>query len=68
VGEHLADQLLLPLLVAGGGCFVTGRPSSHLETNAAVIRAFGAADVLIEPDESDPQRRYRVSVAPRGHG
>lgn len=63
VGEHLADQLLLPLVLAGGGGFVTGRPTSHLETNAAVIRAFGAADIDIRPDDSDPQRRYRVSVA-----
>ena len=61
VGEHLADQLLLPL-VMGGGSFVTGRPSTHLETNAAVIRAFGAAAIDISPDPGDPQRRYRVSV------
>ncbi|MBL8300926.1 MAG: RNA 3'-terminal phosphate cyclase [Rhodanobacteraceae bacterium] len=63
VGTHLADQLLLPLVLAGGGSYVTGRPSLHLETNAAVIRAFGAAEVEIRPDDSDPQRRYRVSVA-----
>lgn len=62
VGEHLADQLLLPLLLAGGGSFVTGRPNTHLETNAAVIRAFGAADITIAPDDSDPQRRYRVTL------
>lgn len=61
VGEHLADQLLLPLVLAGGS-FVTGRPSTHLETNAAVIRAFDAAAIDISPDDSDPQRRYRVRV------
>lgn len=63
VGEHLADQLLLPLVLAGGGSFVTGRPSQHLETNAEVIRAFGAADIDIRPDEGDPQRRWRVEVS-----
>jgi RNA 3'-terminal phosphate cyclase (ATP) len=61
VGEHLADQLLLPLVLSGGS-FVTGRPSTHLETNAAVIRAFDAAAIDISPDPGDPQRRYRVDV------
>jgi RNA 3'-terminal phosphate cyclase (ATP) len=39
VGEHLADQLLLPLAL-GGGRFRTVRPSSHAETAIAVIRQF----------------------------
>jgi RNA 3'-terminal phosphate cyclase (ATP) len=65
VGEYLADQLLLPMLLAGGGYFVTGRPSLHLETNAAVIQSFGRAQVRIEPDGGDPQRRYRVTLERR---
>lgn len=40
VGEHLADQLVLPLALAGSGSFSTGKPSSHLLTNLAVIGAF----------------------------
>jgi RNA 3'-terminal phosphate cyclase (ATP) len=40
VGEHLADQLLLPLAVAAGGRFRTLAPSDHAITNAAVIAAF----------------------------
>ena len=40
VGPHLADQLLLPLALAGGGSFVTGPPSRHARTNMAVIEAF----------------------------
>lgn len=40
VGEHLADQLLLPLAMAGGGCFTTTTASEHLETNARVIEKF----------------------------
>ncbi len=63
VGEHLSDQLLLPMLLGGGGTFVTGRPSTHLETNAAVISASGMGEVTIAPDEGDPQRRWRVTVA-----
>ena len=40
VGEHLADQLLLPLALAGGGAFTTTTPSGHLRTNAQVIEKF----------------------------
>lgn len=40
VGEHLADQLLLPLALAGGGAFTTVSASSHLLTNIAVIEKF----------------------------
>lgn len=62
VGEHLADQLLLPLWLAGGGEFVTCRPSTHLETNIAVMRAFGGVEITLEPDLQDPQRRWRVTL------
>ena len=40
VGEHLADQLLLPLALAGGGSFLTLAPSRHTRTNLEVIGAF----------------------------
>lgn len=40
VGEHLADQLVLPLALAGGGAFTTVRVSSHLQTHIAVIEKF----------------------------
>ena len=40
VGEHLADQLLLPLALAGGGCFSTLAPSRHATTNAQVLERF----------------------------
>jgi RNA 3'-terminal phosphate cyclase (ATP) len=58
VGEHLADQLLIPMAVGGGGEFTTVEPSSHTRTNAEVIRRFVAADVRIESDGS----RWRVRV------
>ena len=38
VGEHLADQLLVPLALAGGGRFRTSPLSSHTRTNASVIQ------------------------------
>lgn len=40
VGEHLADQLLLPLALAGGGALRTLRPTRHALTNIAVIERF----------------------------
>ncbi len=38
VCEHLADQLLLPFALAGGGRLRTVQPSLHSRTNADVIR------------------------------
>jgi len=40
VGECLADQLLLPLAMAGGGSFVTHSPTRHTTTNIDVIMRF----------------------------
>jgi RNA 3'-terminal phosphate cyclase (ATP) len=46
VGKYLADQLLLPLALAGSGSFITVEPSSHTLTNISVINAF--MDVTIQ--------------------
>ncbi len=43
VGEFLADQLLLPLALAGSGGFRTIRLSRHARTNIDVIHQFLAA-------------------------
>lgn len=40
VGEYLADQLLLPMALAGDGSFTTQTVSSHLATNIEVIKQF----------------------------
>lgn len=40
VGEFLADQLVLPLALAGRGSFTTTGLSSHLQTNMEMIRNF----------------------------
>jgi len=46
VGEHLADQLLLPLAVAGGGAFRAAHPLSlHATTNIATIAKFLAVPI-----------------------
>jgi RNA 3'-terminal phosphate cyclase (ATP) len=50
VGPHLADQLLLPIALAGGGTFRTGRLTPHAMTNIAVIRHFLDVPISEEPD------------------
>jgi RNA 3'-terminal phosphate cyclase (ATP) len=40
IGEHLADQLLIPLALAGSGSFVTLPLSLHSMTNMSVIEQF----------------------------
>jgi RNA 3'-terminal phosphate cyclase (ATP) len=40
VGEHLADQLLLLLAMAGRGSFSTMAPTLHTRTNSEVIAKF----------------------------
>ncbi|MCM8775408.1 MAG: RNA 3'-terminal phosphate cyclase, partial [Candidatus Omnitrophica bacterium] len=40
VGPHLADQLLIPLALAGGGSFLTSALTDHARTNIEVIQRF----------------------------
>lgn len=40
VGAHLADQLMLPMALAGGGAFTTSEVTQHALTNADVIARF----------------------------
>jgi RNA 3'-terminal phosphate cyclase (ATP) len=48
VGEHLADQLLIPLALCGGGAFATTRVSLHTETNIEIIRKFLNVDIAVK--------------------
>lgn len=48
VGEHLADQLMLPMAVAGGGCYTTETVSQHSMTNAEVIARFLPVKITFE--------------------
>jgi RNA 3'-terminal phosphate cyclase (ATP) len=45
VGRHLADQLLLPMALGGGGRFRTVKPSSHTTTHVALLRAFLGSEI-----------------------
>ena len=59
VGEHLADQLMLPMALAGGGAFTADTVSLHATTNAEVIARFLPVQFAFETGE----RRHTVSVA-----
>jgi RNA 3'-terminal phosphate cyclase (ATP) len=48
VGEHLADQLLLPMALGDGGKFVTATVTPHLRSNAAVIQRFTGRRIEID--------------------
>ncbi len=47
VGGYLADQLLVPMALAGGGAFRTLPPSRHTLTNIEVLKAFLDIDVTV---------------------
>ena len=61
VGEHLADQLLIPMALAKGGSFCTGMLSLHTQTNIEVIQKF--LDVEIATKQSN-DGMWRVDVRP----
>lgn len=49
VGRHLADQLLIPMVLAGGGTFRTLPPTLHTTTNVHVLKQFLDVDVTVAP-------------------
>lgn len=56
VGRHLADQLLIPFALAGGGSFRTLRPTLHTTTNAALCGRFLEHEIVIEREEGGAAR------------
>jgi RNA 3'-terminal phosphate cyclase (ATP) len=48
--EHLADQLLIPMALAGGGSFRTTKPSLHTTTTAEVIQRFLPVPIRIDQE------------------
>lgn len=49
VGEHLADQLLVPMAIAGQGSFTTLEPlSSHTTTNIETVKRFLDVEITVE--------------------
>jgi RNA 3'-terminal phosphate cyclase (ATP) len=60
VDHFLADQLLLYMAIANGGCFTTDRISAHTKTNMEVIKRFLPVDFIIEQQGEC----FRVSCQP----
>ncbi len=59
VGEYLADQLLLPMALAGRGSFTTLPPSRHTTTNIEIIRKF--LDIPINAEQIS-HRVWKIEV------
>jgi len=62
-GEHLTDQLLLPLSLAGGGSFTALKLSRHARTNMEVIRKFLPIDFETERASDHSLVRVKVPVS-----
>jgi RNA 3'-terminal phosphate cyclase (ATP) len=48
VGEHLADQIMLPMALAGGGRYSMEKVSQHARTNADIIMRFLPVRIAFE--------------------
>ena len=59
VGRYLADQLLIPMALAGGGKFRTLSPTKHTTTNVEIIKKF--LDVEIAVNEYD-QNQWEIEI------
>jgi RNA 3'-terminal phosphate cyclase (ATP) len=59
-GEHLADQLLLPLALTNGGVFTTLPLSRHARTNIETIGKFLSTKIRVS---NDTNRLCQVEVA-----
>ncbi len=56
VEEYLADQLLIPMWMAGEGRFSTTQPSLHCQTNMQVIKAITGCEFYVTPIGVDKQQ------------
>lgn len=59
VGQHLADQLLIPMALTGGGSFITCTPTTHTSTNIEVIQLF--LDTEIDVNQVSEQQ-FQIEI------
>lgn len=62
VGQHLADQLILPLALAGGGSFRTLTATPHTITNIETVERFLPVQFAVEAASAET---CRISVTAR---
>ncbi|MBL0870209.1 MAG: RNA 3'-terminal phosphate cyclase [Phycisphaerales bacterium] len=60
VGTYMADQLMVPLAVLGGGAYTTGPLSEHAKTNMQMVKLFG---VNVRADEDGTVRVGALPVS-----
>ena len=65
VGRCLADQIMLPLAIAGGGCYATMPLSRHSTTHLELIKRFLDLDVGVQPHGRD---NFLVDLNKKGPG
>ena len=53
VGEHLCDQLLLPMALGSGGRFTTLKPTMHTLTNIDVIQTLLDCEITVKELDHD---------------
>lgn len=59
-GPYLADQLILPFVLAGGGSFTTVKPSQHLLTAIDIAQRFTGKQITVT---QQPEGEHLVTVA-----
>ena len=62
--EHLADQLMLPLALAGGGSFSAEKLNLHARTNMNVIKQFLPVDFVVEEIDTKTMVEIRKLTKP----
>ena len=63
IGEHLADQLLLPMALGSGGTFRTLAPSLHFTTQLELLTLFLGTRATVIEEAADV---FRVELGGRG--
>lgn len=64
IEEQLADQLLVPMVLAGGGSFTTTKPTLHTTTNINVIKQCVDVDISVK-QHRDNDTCWTVAVQPQ---